>query len=295
MEIRLLEYFVKLCEELNFTRAAEALGISQPTLSHQIHLLEARLNTQLFERTGRRVSLTQSGGILLEHARRVFYELDQALAEIRKLHGLQRGSLSVGCAGNHVLIQTAATFHEKYPGIELTIADMRSEEIIEALLNRELDLGVIFVLTKDPRLESIRLFDEEFCLVVSTDHELATAQSVSLQELSVVPLALLPKRFLIRQFIDEFTADHGIQLNPVLQLSSLESQREVLFAHKMATILTKSYVTQNTDPKFVAIPISDSPRKTVGLVYPKHTYLDQTRKTFIQHVLEAHRPDSILP
>lgn len=289
-----MEYFIKLAEELHFTRAAEALGISQPTLSHQIQLLEARLGTQLFQRIGRRISLTQSGRVLLEHARKVFYELEQATAEIRELEGLQRGSLAVGCAGNHVLIRAATTFHAQHPAVLLSITDMRSEETIEALLNHRLDLGVIFLLTEDPRLESIRLFDEEFCLVVSRHHPISAASSVSLDDLQSIPLALLPKRYLIRQFIDEYTSEQGAQLTPILQLSSLESQRAILSIHSVGTILTKSYVQQIADPSLVSIPIADAPRKTVGLVYPKQAYLDHVSRTFIRHVLMVYRPDAVI-
>lgn len=290
IELRLLEYFLVLADELHFTRAAERLGISQPTLSSQIQLLEARLNTRLFERTGRRVSLTQAGKLLLEHARRVFYELEQATAEIGDLQGLQRGSLSVGCAGGHLLLKAAAKFHARHPKVQLSIFDMRSEETIDLLLNHRLDLGVIFLSAEDPRLDSIHLFDEEFCLVVSAGHKLAGVPSASLEDLTAIPLVLLPKHYLVRQFIDEYTAAHGVELFPIMELSTMEAIRFILSIQTLAAIMTKSYVTQIQDPSLVVIPLIDVPHRAVRLVYPKHTYLDQIRTKFIQYVLEIYKP-----
>src|SRR4051812_37770212 len=103
MEIQLLEYFMAICESLHFTKAAEKLRISQPTLSHQIKLLEDRLGTPLFERVGKKVFITQAGKCLLEHSERIFFELDQVDIKIKEIRGLQRGKLTIGCSGTHLL------------------------------------------------------------------------------------------------------------------------------------------------------------------------------------------------
>jgi len=289
MELRLLEYFIKVCEESHFTRAAEKLGISQPTLSHQIRLLEARLNTQLLQRTGKKVFITQAGEILLEHARRVFYELSQAETEIKELQGLLRGKLSVGCAGNHILTSTAVDFHKQYPGIELSIMDLRTEETIEALLNHQLDIGVIFLSKQDERMTYIHLFDEEFFLVVSTNHKLANVKSVTLQDLQSLPLALLPEKYLIRQFFDEYCHQIGVRLLPKLQLSSFESLRQILYLSTAGTIFTQSYLSHIKDSNLIQIPIIDPiPRKPVGIVHHKDAFYDTIMKTFVQCLVKQY-------
>ncbi|WP_067933254.1 LysR family transcriptional regulator [Alicyclobacillus kakegawensis] len=283
MEIRLLEYFMVLARELSFTRAADLLGITQPTLSHQIQLLESRLNTRLFERTGKRIALTQSGQILLAHTRQVFYELEEANREIQELHGLKRGRLSIGCAGNHIVIQAVRTFHERYPHVTLSVLDMRTEETIEALLNHELDLGVIFRMSEDVRFEFIHLFDEEFYFAVSNAHRLADAPCVSWEDLRSVPLAMLPKRYVLRRFVDEDAAAFGVSISPTVELSSLESLGDMLSIDSIGAILTKSYIQQRSMSDIVAIPIRSAPRrKPVGLVYPKNAYVDETAKTFME-------------
>jgi len=267
-----------LCEELHFTRAAEKLGISQPTLSHQIRLLEDRLNTRLFQRIGKKVYVTQSGQILLDHSRRIFYELDQATTEIRELQGLLRGKLSIGCSGNHILTSTILSFHQQYPGIELSIMDSRSEDIIDALLNNHLDLGVVFLSNEDDRLEYIPLFDEQFLLVVSVNHELADLPSIPCERLKSIPLALAPEAYRIRRFIEDECRALGFRLSPKLELSSLESLRRIVDTNTIATILTKSYMATIDDPNIRQIPITDPViRKTVVVVYRKDAFIDVHR------------------
>ncbi|MEB3102590.1 LysR family transcriptional regulator [Ferviditalea candida] len=287
MEFRLLKYFIEVCEELHFTRAAEKLGISQPTLSHQIHLLEDIMNTKLFQRSGKKVYITQAGKILLEHSKRIFYEFEQAHAEIKELQGLSRGRLAVGCSGNHILTSSVMKFHEQYPGIEISIMDLSTEETIDKLFNNQLDIGVIFLTKEDERLEFIPLFKEEFLLVVSTEHELAGLDSIPFDGLRSIPLALIPDKFLIRQFIDQYCNEIGIKLSVKLELSSLESLRHMVNVNTVATILTKSYLSNLKDPTIKSISIVDPiPQKTVGLVYRKDAFIDSTMKMFVKHLVE---------
>ena len=93
MELKQLEYFIAVCQEQHFTRAAEKLGIAQPSLSQQIRLLEHEIGTPLFDRIGKRTVITEAGKALLHHSYNVFHELSQAKAAISELQGLQRGTL----------------------------------------------------------------------------------------------------------------------------------------------------------------------------------------------------------
>ncbi|WAH37775.1 LysR family transcriptional regulator [Alicyclobacillus dauci] len=285
MEFRLLEYFMAVCAELHFTRAAERLGISQPTLSHQIRLLEDRLGTALFQRIGKKIYLSQSGKILQAHCEKIFYELEQAQAEIQELNGLHRGKLTIGCSGNHLVTRAIISFHELYPGIELSIVDLSTEETVEGLLKNTIDLGVTFLSIDDDRLEFIPLFKEELRLVVSSSNPLVNLQSVPFRDLQAVPIALLPKKYLIRRFIDACCRKVGFELSPKLELSSLESLREMIDNTLLASIMPQSYVASVNDPVLCSIPFTDSvPIAQVGIVYRKEAFMDVTTKSLIRHL-----------
>src|SRR5690625_1058016 len=155
MEIRLLKYFLYVAEELHFTKAAEKLGISQPTLSHQIRLLESQLDTVLFDRNGKRVELTKSGQILVEHAKRIIYEIDKAKTNIKEIEKTEFAELKVGTSGNHLVYSTLLSFNKTYPNIKVSIFDVKMEETIQNILNASFDLGVIFLPVNHSLIDTI--------------------------------------------------------------------------------------------------------------------------------------------
>ncbi|NWL87198.1 MULTISPECIES: LysR family transcriptional regulator [unclassified Paenibacillus] len=286
MEHRLLEYFLAVCEELHFTRAAEKLGISQPTLSHQIRLLERELGAPLFHRSGKKTILTQAGQILLGHAHRVINEIKLARLEINELSGLQRGKLRIGCSGNHLLTDALVAFHRLYPGIELTVTELATEETRDGLLHNHLDVGVVFLPLFDEQLAYRPLYDEELVLAISSSHEYAACSNITIQQLANLPLVLFPQKFLVRQMIDSACAELEIQLNPVMELSTLESQLHMAEQHVGGTILPKSYGRTVVSDKVAIISLADpAPRKKVGLVYRKDTLENSIIRAFVDHLV----------
>lgn len=286
MEHRLLDYFLAVAEELHFTKAADKLGITQPTLSHQIRLLEHEVGTPLFHRSGKRIHLTQPGMILMEHARRVIHELEQARFEIGELAGLKRGRLRIGCSGNHLITEALISFHRQHPGIDLNVIELATDETHDGLLGNRLDLGVVFLPLEDEQLVSLPLYDEELALIVSKHHPLAGNVSVQLTKLADLPLVLFQSKFLVRQIIDAACAAQGLILKPVMELSTMESQVQMVGHNVGGTVLPLSYARTLRNPDIAVISFAEPvPRKKVGLVYRKNMYLDHTIQAFITHLL----------
>lgn len=293
MEHRLLEYFIAVGENLHFTKAAERLGITQPTLSHQIRLLEQELGTALIQRIGKKNYLTQAGAILLEHARRVVYEVEQAKLQIGQITGVQRGQLRIGCSGNHLLEDKLISFHRQYPGIELTVLELATEETRAGLLANQLDLGVVFLPLQDEQIVSRPLFDEALVLVVSSEHAYAELPEVTLEQVAQLPLVLFPPKFYVRQLLDTACADQGIEIRPVMELSTMESQVQMVIHHVGGTVLPGSYARTLTSTNrrggITVVPLAQPvPHKNVGLVYRRSTFMDPTLQAFIDHLTEDH-------
>ncbi|MEW9701081.1 LysR family transcriptional regulator [Paenibacillus sp. SI8] len=286
MEHRLLVYFLAVCEDLHFTKAAEKLGISQPTLSQQIRLLESQLGTPLFQRIGKKVFVTEAGQVLYKHSRNIFHELDQAQAAINEMRGMQRGRLRIGCSGNHLLTAAILDFHARYPKIELSVIELATEETKEGLMSNQLDLGVVFLPDEEEHLQRIRLYNERLQLVVSSKHPLAHAESIRMRDLDQLPLAMLQKKFYVRQMIDDCAKEIGFPLKPVLELSTLESLLQMAKNNLGGAILPASYVKSvSADSGFQSIPIVDPiPQKEVGIVFRKDMFLCTTTDTFIKEI-----------
>ncbi|MEC0179980.1 LysR substrate-binding domain-containing protein [Paenibacillus peoriae] len=285
MEHRLLTYFLMVCEELHFTRAAERLSISQPTLSHQIQLLEHQLGMPLFTRIGKKVYLSEAGHILRSHALNAFHELDQARAAIEELRGMKRGCLRIGCAGNHLLLPAIAAFHRQYPEIELSVQELATEEVKKELLTNRIDLGIVYLPLDHEQLESIELFEDELQLVVAAGHPLAGADAVPLAELQAHPFAMLQPKFLVRQFFDQYCEHAGFHAKPILELSTLESLLQIAITGVGAAVLPRSYLQTVNQPAITKIRLRDpAPTRKIGLVYRKTSYLSTAMKTFITQI-----------
>src|SRR6201986_69690 len=174
MDIRRLRYLVALAEERHFTHAAQREHIAQPAL---------------VERTPRRVSMTDAGTLLVARARRILSELDAADAELQGLRGVQTGHVSVGAMHTMGPIDVSlalAIFHERHPGVELTVLEQSSEELAEMLRDDVLDLAYLSV---TERIESHglglhQLVSEELVVVLPADHPLAGRTEVRMAELA---------------------------------------------------------------------------------------------------------------
>ena len=147
MDLRHLRYFIAVAEELHFRRAAERLNISQPPLSQQIKLLELELGTTLFERTNRRVTLTQAGRLFLPEARAVMRHAERAGEVARKAHRGELGELRIGFFPSAPLVPEVSrairAFRETYPGVQLVLNEVESSEQPVALLEEREDIALV--------------------------------------------------------------------------------------------------------------------------------------------------------
>lgn len=191
MDVRQLEYFVAVAEELSFTRAAARCHVVQSALSYQVARLERENGVLLFERSSRSVRLAPAGELLLPRARRVLAELDLARAELAALAGVLTGRLRLGMIGTATLAapvvgQVLAEFHRRHPGVEITIQDTGSARMANQVQDGDIDLAFVGLFADQLPADVVHrvLAVEPLVAVVSLDHPLAGSRSVGLQELA---------------------------------------------------------------------------------------------------------------
>jgi LysR family transcriptional regulator, transcription activator of glutamate synthase operon len=228
MNLRQLRYLVALADERHFTRAAAREHVAQPALSQQIRSLEAELGTALVERTTRKVAMTQAGELLVARARRALAELDAARAELQALAGVQAGRLSVGALhtmGPVDLSLLLATFHERYPAVELTVREQSSEELAEMLRDDEVDLAFLSVTERiQSRGLALRpLVSEELVVVLPVDHALAHSSQLRLRDLGRESFISFREGARLRELLVSSAARAGFV--PRIALESNESRR----------------------------------------------------------------------
>jgi DNA-binding transcriptional LysR family regulator len=228
MNLRQLRYLVALADERHFTRAAAREHVAQPALSQQIRSLEAELGTALVERTTRKVAMTQAGELLVARARRALAELDAAHAELQALAGVQAGRLSVGALhtmGPVDLSLLLATFHERYPAIELTVREQSSEELAGMLRDDEVDLAFLSVTERiQSRGLALRpLVSEELVVVLPVDHALAHSSQLRLRDLGRESFISFREGARLHELLVSSAARAGFV--PRIALESNESRR----------------------------------------------------------------------
>ncbi|WP_041642446.1 LysR substrate-binding domain-containing protein [Azoarcus olearius] len=189
MELRHLRYFVAVAETLNFTRAAERLHIGQPPLSMQIRDLETEVGARLFERSRRKVELTDAGERFLAHARAILARTEEAAEEARRAAAGEIGELRVGITSSlpytAILPDALAAFRQRHPALRLQIHEMFTAEQFDALAQDRLDVGLVrFDATLAPPHIRVREIGRDALrVVVHAEHPLAAKASVSFAEL----------------------------------------------------------------------------------------------------------------
>ncbi|HGH7183090.1 LysR substrate-binding domain-containing protein [Bacillus luti] len=288
IELRQLKYFLAVSKELHFTKAAEKLNISQPSLSQQIRALEHELGMPLFDRIGKKISLTEAGKILLLHTKTIFREIEQARSAIQDLNGLQHGSLTIGSlltVVNYLLPPAILNFNKLYPNIELSVLGLRTGDIREKLLQNELDIGITFLPVQDKEIVSIPLYKSELTLVVPTGHTLTERSHISIVELQDYPLILLPKNFFLTELITSHCQQFDFTPKPILEISTMESLVQMVSKGMGITVLPKPYIDFLQNTNIQALKIKDpTPTIDIGLIYRKDKYMCAATRAFIEQL-----------
>jgi len=242
--LRHIRYFLAVAEQGNFTRAAEVLHVSQPTLSQQIKQLEESLHAQLFDRSGRTITLTDAGIAWKHYAVRALQDLEAGTRAIHDTEDLQRGTLRLAMTPTFTSYLTAPVvgeFYRRYPGIRLKLCEMTLDKIEALLAQDQLDLGIAFEPVHSADITATPLFLETLNLMVGERHPLATRNgSLSLEEFARQPLVLLNGEFATRQFIDIFYQQMAIQPNVVVETNTISAIVEMVRFSQLATILPQA-------------------------------------------------------
>lgn len=247
---RSLQYLIAIAEHGSYTRAAEALHVSQPSLSQQIKQLEESLLSPLLVRSGRSVRLTDAGEIYLHHARRAYGELDAGTRAIHEVQNLSRGSLRLGWTPitDYLTCSLLQKFSSQYPGITLSTLEMPADDIEVAVAEDRIDIGIAFSKPKSTDansndIETKILFEESLCLAIGNAHSRAgQKERMSAQELGKESLILLNSDFALRRHVDRYCLECGITSHIAIETDSLSVIIEMVQTGPLATVLPQSII-----------------------------------------------------
>lgn len=280
MNIKDLQYLVAVADLKHFGRAAQACNISQPTLSMQLKKLEEYLGVALFERTNKRVFVTQAGQQIVARARHVL----QGVKEIRELAKAASspfaGEFRLGAfptLAPYFLPQVVPAIHTELPELKLLLVEEKTATLLEQLKNGTLDAALIALPLHDDMLESAKITEDPFLLAVSQSHRLAGRKTVTAADIRSEQLLLLEDGHCLREQALEVCSIMGLGEQQEFRATSLETLRQMVVAGVGITLIPQ--MARREGDGLVYIPFAGSiPSRTIGLVWRKTS----ARKTCIE-------------
>ena len=209
----------------SFTRAAEALNVTQPAVTIQVKSLEKSLNLQLIQHLGKRVQLSEAGELLYQFADKIFDLVSEANEKMRDFKKLMRGTLQIGTTKNYaryIMPSLLSEFQRRFPRIKVILNEGNSEEMARSVLEMKNELALISQLNLDRKIKSIFFSTVEFVLVVSPEHRFSQRKSISLRELNGEPVILREKGSGSRTAILRKFQEYGIWPSVITEASSLD-------------------------------------------------------------------------
>ncbi|MDQ8738393.1 LysR family transcriptional regulator [Paenibacillus sp. LHD-38] len=281
MDTRHIQYFLAVCEHLHFTKAAEYLGISQPTLSQQIHVLEGELGMPLFDRIGKKIMLTEAGELLRLHGGKMIQAEKDAKNAIFELFAGERGSIRLGVFPSDLdfqLVPLLIYFHQKYPKIQLQA--LSTIHVQEEVLSNNVDIGIGLKSPPDTRLVQEPLGSEPYNLLVNRASPLANKTQIELLDLEHIPLVMYPVGFLGRDLVEDACREHGFSLTTVMETSTATSLLQLVRAGIGGTVQPEHLIRGQPDNSdLVSIPIvGHTPFRHLVLVYRSDRFISHAQK-----------------
>jgi DNA-binding transcriptional LysR family regulator len=271
IDLRQLEYFVRIARLGGFRRAADDLSISQAALSQQMKLLEAELRAPLFERAHRPVDLTEAGAALLERAELILSELRATREEVQAFAELERGHVSVGTLPAHGAswtIPMLGAFHHEHPQVDLDLAEHNSAVLLELLRNRTIDVACMNIpATGWDAPEGVchaPIFQFELVFAVDATHRFADRDRVSLEELAIEPL-IMPPHSSLSWILDQAFARRSLHYVVRYHITDQHSLLELSAAGLGIGVSTRKGIARRPELSLHAVGAANAELTGVGV------------------------------
>lgn len=284
MEITQLRSLVEIVRAGSFTLAAEKLFVTQPALSQQIKALETELGVQLFERRGRRITITAPGAVVLARAEAMLAQLQQLDDELAALNGVAQGRIRIGTSDTvclYLLPPVVQAFRRLHPAVEIHLTNRPSREVVTLLIEGAIDFGIISLPISEAQVESEYLCERTEVAICAPDHPLAAQQQATLAELVTSPLLLLEKGTTSRALFDQLLAQAGCSPQ-ITNLGSIEViKRYVEINLGVGVVPAMAVEAERRAGRLHTLALPWMPARAVGIVRRRTSYSTPAECAFI--------------
>ena len=292
MDIHRLMVFCKVIDLQSFTRAAEAVNLTQPTVSEHIRVLEESLGEKLVDRLGREILPTPAGKVLYRYAREIIQLRDKAVQAIVKFKGNLSGALLVGAStipGTYILPRLVGTFKSSYPSIQITLKIGSSGEVVQKVLDGTVEFGVIGARWDEKRISLEEIYSDELVLAVYPGHPWQGREDVELNELAGVHFVMRERSSGTRMVMAQALVAAGFSpslLDVVAEMGSTEAVREAVKARIGVSIISSYAVREDIERNSLyAVSLKGiSIHRPFFLAQRKHRELSPLCSAFLEHL-----------
>jgi len=282
-----LRVFKAVADRLSFSAAAQDLKLSQPSVSYQVKELERGVGTDLFDRLGKHVSLTQAGHLLYGYVRQTLNVIDEAAVALGELQGLERGSLKVGASttvGIYVIPTALGAFKKLHPGLAISLEIGSRGAIQERVLRNELDLAVVGPPLKDPDLKVVPFMTDELVVIAPGEHPLAGRLGLTLKDLKDEPFLMREEGSGTRFEVEKAARRGGVRLQVAMELGSNGAIKHAVESGLGLAILSRFAVgLEETAGKLALLDVEGFPvRRQWNIVHLKRNRLASPVAGFIE-------------
>lgn len=297
MDLKQIEYFVRVAELGGFTRAAAALGVAQPALSRQVRLLEVELRQTLLARDGRGAVPTEAGRLLLAHGRGILHQVERAREELGKLRGALAGRVAVGLPtslARMLTVPLTRAFARQMPEATISISEGLSAALLESLVNGRLDVVLLYNARPSPDIEITPLRAEELFLVQAVAHGDAT-KPIRLQDIAALPLVIPSRPNAIRMRVETELAALGCNPRIALEIDGVSAILDLVAEGVGSAILSRNAVASAAHPELFRLRAIREPQLHVQIALAVSaqrpaTLTQQATQTLIGDTLAAMLP-----
>lgn len=289
MDLRRLEIFAKVAELGSFSRAAEALFLTQPTVSEHVRALEDELGVQLLDRLGRGTTPTRAGTLLLGYALRMLTLAREAVQAIEQFQGRVSGELTIGGSsipGEYVVPALIGAFRGKYPDVRISLLIGSSREVQQWVEEGRVEIGVVGAAPSGRALQARQLMDDEIVVVVGADHPWSTRKTVSLDELKAEPMIVRERGSGSRETFERALEGVGLDLGAfriVGEMASTQAIKQAVRAGVGLSLISRRAVLDECRARLlVCVTIRDL---TISRAFHLVTHRDRSRSPLAQAFL----------
>lgn len=298
MDLKQLEYFVRVAELGSFTRAAIALDVAQPALSRQVRLLEVELRQNLLTRNGRGAAPTEAGKLLLEHGRGILHQVERAREELGRVRGALAGRVAIGLppsVAKVMAVPLIREFRQRMPEATLSISEGLSVGMRESLATGRLDIALLYNASPSSDIELTPLLEEPLFLVqrqTGKTQPSAKPRPAPLREVANLPLVIPSRPNAIRMLVETEMANLGCRPQVALEIDGVAAILDLVEDGAGSAILSRNAVATSARPQaFVMRPISaPSLRSKLAMAMSSQRPATLTQKAMLQLIQQmAHK------